>query len=315
MVAGELDQLQRQDLPAPLLVGQPDSSVPEVDPLLQPLLSAEEGHGARRLPGQRPGGGVVIVEDQPVLRSLVEKDVLLGPDVLLHGVVVVQVVGAEVGDHRDVGALLHGHQLEGGQLQHGEVLLHHVGHVGQEGLADVAPHIDVPPRLLQKFGDDGGGGGLSVAPGDADEAAGAGLKKQLHLRAEFDAPPDGVDQFRRVGGKARGAEDHILMEILEVLLPQDHPGTQALQLLDLLRRPLPGDPVPDGDLCPGPQQHLDQGRVAHPHANHRHRAALYFLQIFLDGGHSASSFHRVPGPAGTRALLNPAPPADRRQSI
>ena len=244
-----------------------------------------------------------------------EEDVLLGPDVLLYGVVVVQVVGAEVGDHRDMGALLHGHQLEGRQLQHGEVLLHHVGHVRQKGLSDVAPHIDVPPRLLQKLGDDGGGGGLSIAPGDADDAAGAGLEKQLHLRAELDAPLDSVDQLRRVGGQARGAEDHILVEVLEVLLPQDHPGPQALQLLDLLRRPLPGDPVPDGDLCPGPQQHLDQGRVAHPHANHRHRAALYFLQIFLDGGHSASSFHRVPGPAGTRALLNPAPPADRRQSI
>ena len=77
-----------------------------------------------------------------------EENIFLGLDILLHGVVVVQVVGAYVGDHGDMGALVHGHQLEGGQLQHGVVLLHHVGHVGQQRPADVPPHIHVLPRLF-----------------------------------------------------------------------------------------------------------------------------------------------------------------------
>ena len=46
---------------------------------------------------------IVPVEDRYVLRALMQEDVLLGTDVLIHVAVNVQVVGREVGHDCDVG--------------------------------------------------------------------------------------------------------------------------------------------------------------------------------------------------------------------
>ena len=82
---------------------------------------------------------VLIAEDGAAGLLLVEQDVPLGVDVLLHILVVVQVVwGAHVGDDGDVGALVHTDELEAGQLHHGHVVGAHLGQHGQQGCADVA---------------------------------------------------------------------------------------------------------------------------------------------------------------------------------
>ena len=177
------------------------------------------------------GDVVIQIEHRPVIGTLVAEDVGLGLGVLLHGVVVVQVVGGQIGDHGDVGALLHGHQLEGGQLQHGVIVVLHAGHIGQQRAADVAAHIDVLPRLLQKLGDQGGGGGFAVAAGHAHQSAGAQLEEQLHFGGEHAAVLHSLLHLRRVGTEAGGAEDQIeLIQLGQIVRAQTQAGAQALQL-------------------------------------------------------------------------------------
>ena len=290
MHPGQPDVPGGQHLPAALGVGEPDGPVPEVDPLLQPLPAAEEGDRPPGLLRQVPGQLVVIVEDGPVLLPLVEEDVLLGGDILPHGSVVVQVVGGQVGHYGDVGALLHGHQLEGGQLQHRKVLRLHAGHIWQQGLADIAPHIDVVSRLFQELRKDGGGGGLAVAARHTDQAAGAQAEEQLHLRGDLRPPGPGRLQGGVAGVQAGGAEDHVLIQPLQIRLPQPQPGSQALQLLRLLLHPLPLGPVAHGHVQIRPQQHPDQRRVADPHADHGDPLPPQTVEIFPDVGHGIRSF-------------------------
>ena len=92
----------------------------------------------------------------------------------------VQMVGGQVRDHRPLGAVGHIHQLERTQLHHGVVLRLHPAAQGQQGRADIAPQPDPLPRRLEHFGDQGGGGGFSVRPGDADEMAGRDPEDLCH---------------------------------------------------------------------------------------------------------------------------------------
>ena len=204
-------------------------------------------------------------------------------------------VGGQVGDHGDVGAPVHGHQLEGGQLQHGDIPRLHAVHVGQQGLADVAAHIDGLPRRLEQLGDDGGGGGFSVAAGDGDGAAGADLEKDLHLRGQDGPLLLGGHQLGQVGPHTGCAEDDLKVQVLQVVLPQLQGGPQALQLLDQTGEGAHGLFVAGGDLHPRPQQHFDQGGVGHADADDGHPLALQTRQIFLYGGtlHNSSSLFIV----------------------
>ncbi len=86
-------------------------------------------------------------------------------------------LGARIGHHGDVGAVGHGHQLEAGQLQHGPVRGPDGIGLRQQGMADVAAHMDGVSRRPQKLGNNGGGGGLAVGAGDGDDGAGADLEK------------------------------------------------------------------------------------------------------------------------------------------
>ena len=272
--AGDADVGQGQDLTAAHGVGQPDGLVPEIHTLLQLALPAEQGHASGCLFGQLSGDVVVEVKYRPVPRLLVEIDVPLGVGILLHGVVIVQVVGGQVGEHGHVGAEGHGHQLEGGQLHHDHVIRRHAAHVGQQGLADVAAHVDVEPGLFQKLADEGGGGGLAVASRHAEDLAGAQLEEQLHLRGDLPALLRRLLQLRVIGAQAGGTENHVkAIELVQIVLPQLEAGTQALQLVGQLLHPLPGGFVAHRDLQAGAQHHADKGGVAHAHADDGNRLA------------------------------------------
>ena len=143
---------------------------------------AEEADSPHSPPGLLTGDVVVLIEHGDVAGALIAEDVLLGRHILRHVLVDVQMVGCQIGHHGDMGAAIHGHQLEAGQLQHRPVLRLHIIRLTQQGLTDVAAHVDGSARRLQQLCDDGGGGGLAVAAGDGDHVAGADLKEHLHLR-------------------------------------------------------------------------------------------------------------------------------------
>ena len=159
-------------------------------------LPGEQPHPARRLGGEGERLVIVRIENRNILRCLMCKDICLCSNILCIVLMDVQMIGREVGHHGDVGALGHGHELEGAQLQHRHVPRGDGARLRQQRMADVAPQVHRPPRPLQKLGDDGGGGGLAVAARDSDHRAGTHLEKRLHLRGQLAAPGHGRRQPR-----------------------------------------------------------------------------------------------------------------------
>ena len=214
------------------------------------------------LPGGLPAVSVVGVEDGDAVSPLVQEDVLLGLYILLIALVDVQVVGGEIRHHSDGGAPLHGHELKGGELQHGVVLRAHLRRVAEEGAANVAPQPDGLALRLKKLRKDGGGGGLSVAAGNGDHMAGTDLEEGLHLRGQDAAPRYGSGQLRRVWPETGGAEDHILRQVLKVVLPQAEAAALDRQFLRQGAQSLPALPVPGRHGNMAAQQQFDEGPVA-----------------------------------------------------
>ena len=105
----------------------------------------------------------------------------------------------------------HGHQLEAGKLQHRIVLRVHFGRLAQEGISNVAAHMNGFPGGLQELCNNGRSGGLAVRPGHSQERAGANLKKHFHLRGDLTALGLSRQQLRHIGPQTRGAEAHILV--------------------------------------------------------------------------------------------------------
>ena len=173
---------------------------------------------------------VLIAEDGAAGLLLVEQDVPLGVDVLLHILVVVEVVGGHVGDDGDVGALVHTDELEAGQLHHGHVVGAHLGQHGQQGCADVAAQMHPAACGLVELGDKGGGGGLAVRAGHGHDLAGAELEEQLHLAGDHGAGGHGVLQrLLEIAHEARGAHDDVLpLEAVEVILAEAQIDAQLL---------------------------------------------------------------------------------------
>ncbi len=82
--------------------------------------------------GKIPGGavalkffcnGIVRIDNQNIPIPLIAKQVSFGIGILLHILVDIQMVGCQIGNHRNVGALVHIHQLERAQLHNGVVVL------------------------------------------------------------------------------------------------------------------------------------------------------------------------------------------------
>ena len=197
-------------------------------------------------------------------------------------------VGGHIGDHRHMGGLAHGHQLEGGKLHHGEVLrLHFPGH-GQQGLADVAPQPHPLPFGLEHFGDEGGCGGFAIGTGDGQDGTGADFKEHFHFGSKAAALGLGLLQGGQVGPDARRAEDHFLGQVLKVPLPQLEPDAHFFQLAGGISQLLSGFFIAGGDTRPGLAQKPDEGAVGNADAQHRrflpvHRAekSFHFAHLII----------------------------------
>ena len=129
----------------------------------------------------RAGDVVLKAQHGAAGRHLPQQNIALGIDIFLHILVVIQVVGRDVGHHRHLGAGAHTDQLEAGQFDHRHSVRRNVRQLGQQRCADVAAQKHLAPGGLKHFGDQRGRGGLAVRAGHRHDLAGAKLKKQLHL--------------------------------------------------------------------------------------------------------------------------------------
>ena len=84
-------------------------------------------------------------ESGNILRFLVCKDIFLCGNILREIPVDVKMVGRQIGDHGNVRAVGHGHQLEGAQFQYGNVLGLHPTGFRQKWVADVPPQMPSLP--------------------------------------------------------------------------------------------------------------------------------------------------------------------------
>ena len=281
MDAGELDVGGVQHYPLALRPPADDRGTPEEHAVRHLLPAGEPPHPARGLFSAADRGLVVGIKDGNIPDCLVCKDIFLGSDILSVALVDVQVVGRQVGHNGDAGAPVHGHQLEGAELQHRQIRWRDVRRVAQQRAADVAPQVDGAPGGLQELCDDRGGRGLAVGPGDGDLGTGADLKKDLHLGSQQAAPRHRRRQLRHVGPQAGGPEDHVLRQALQVVLPQLQAAAVLLQLVPQGPQGLPGFFVAGGDGNAPLQQQPDQGPVADADADDGHGLVPQRVQIFL----------------------------------
>ena len=146
----------------PSVMAADDFLAPQEHAVCRLLPAAEIAHVPRGPGPLLPGDGIVQIKNGHIPGGLIAEDILLGRHILLHALVHVQMVGGQIRHHGNVGAMGHGHQLEAGELQHRIVLRVHLVCPAQEGISDVAAHMNGFPGGLQELCNDGRGGGLSV---------------------------------------------------------------------------------------------------------------------------------------------------------
>ena len=207
-----------------------------------------------------------------------QKQVALGVDILLHILMNVQVVGGYVGHHRHLGALAHGNELKGGKLHHRVVLRLHVHHLGQQRRADVPAHMDGMALGLEHLGDQGGGGGLSVRPGDSDELRRAQVEEDLHLRSDRHPICPVLGQLRQRVGHTGGAENYILIKIMEVILAQYQIYAKVLEYPAVFPQFLETAAVPSRDYRLMLLKELHKGHMAASYAAEGDTFASYALE-------------------------------------
>ena len=245
----------------------------------------------------RPGDGVLVPQHSPAGRLLIQQDVALCVDILLHILMVIQVVGGHIGHHRHLGALAHTDELEAGQLHHRHILRGDLGQHGQQRRTDIAAQVDPAARRLKEFGDQGRRGGLAVRAGHRHDLTGAQIKEQLYLTGHLGPSGNGILQGLLVIFKARRAQDHILSgKTVHIMFAQaeTHPQTaQGLSIgTKLLQTVLT---VAQGHLRTQAHKLLDQGAVADPRPDECHLFALHHLgkALLLFLHKSSSSLHRL----------------------
>ena len=151
--------------------------------------------------------------------------------------------------------------------------LHAIG-VAQQRVADVAAQPHRFAGGLQQLRDDGGGSRLAVGTGDGDDGARAHLEERLHLTGEHAAVGYGRRDLRHIGPQARRAEDHVLVQSLQIIRTKPQPATGTLQLVGQCAQLLPRPFVAGGDTDAVIQQQTHQRGIADADAQHRHRLIL-----------------------------------------
>ena len=153
---------------------------------------------------------VLIAQHSAARRFLPQQDVPLGVDVLLHILVMIQMVGRHIGNHRHLGAAAHADQLEAGQFHHRHRIRRYIRQLGQQRSTDIPPQENLPTSSFHHFGNQCGGGSFPVGTGHGNDLTGAELKEQFHLAGDHGAGLQRCLKFRFVVLVARRTHNDIL---------------------------------------------------------------------------------------------------------
>ena len=114
----------------------PDASVHLLAPLEHPTVPPN-------LRSKGSGDFIARIEHCAGKGTLMQEDVFLGINILLHILVDIQMVGRKIGDHCHRRTLPHGDQLKAGELHHSAILGLDGLDLRQQGFADVAAQMDI----------------------------------------------------------------------------------------------------------------------------------------------------------------------------
>ena len=118
------------------------------------------------------------------------------------------------------------------------------------------------PGVLEDLCDERGGGGLAVGAGHGDDAAGADLKKRLHLAG--DLRPGGTQPAKRRDLRVHPgrAEDDVCPHIVEIPLADVQHRARLFQLQHLRVELLPRRFVAGQHVNAARKEHADERTVA-----------------------------------------------------
>ena len=268
----------------------PDRPVAEEDAALRLALPGELQHPALCLGNEGMRDLVVHVEDQRIVRCLVQIEVLLCGHVFRHILVDVQMVRGQIRDHRHVRTVGEVHELERRELQHDLVRRLHLVRLVQKGRADVAAQPDAVTFFFVEFRNQRGGRRLAVGAGDGCDPAGADREEGLHLGGDDGSGlAQGLD-LRGVRVKTRRAEYDVARKTVQIVRPQVELRAAAFEVQDLVVQLIPGRLVAAGDVNAVVQQQTDQRTVADADAQHQNALAAQRFKIGIQSCQIRSSF-------------------------
>ena len=226
------------------------------------------------------GCGAVGIQHRGGKGPLVQKNIFLGGNVLLHCSVDIQMVRGHIGHYRNFRALPHGKQLERGKLHHRHIVRLYRFQLREQRPTDIAAQMHRFAALPQHLGNQAGRRGFAVAACHPYDGAGAALHKEFQFAGDSTARFHQFLQPRVVKIHPRRAENHIALQFLQVVLPGDkfypHGGQLRSGFTQLLRALL----IVDGHLHALLGQQLCHRPVAHAQSNERN---LFSLQLRKDG--------------------------------
>ena len=200
-------------------------------------------------------------------------------------------VGRYVCDNGHIRRAVHAVQLEAAELEHGKIVRPDVRDAVKQRCADVAAEVHGVSLRTQKLRRDGRGRGLSVAAGDGKDAAGAEIAERLHLGGEDRAVLRSLAQLRHNGQHARRAEDHIKVQMPEIVRAEG-------EFRALLRGLVAGGtelralaPVAHGHVTAVAQQHTHERLIAHAEADDADALAAQVVNI-IRKGHADTPFEK-----------------------
>ena len=159
------------------------------------------------------GQGKITVVDIVVFLSLKTADILLGGDILVEGLVIVQVIRNNIlhdGDMRRAGNI---HQLVGGQFHDHQRTGGNLVQKIQGWGADISYQNRRDAGLGKDVMDKRSGGGFAFGAGDANDFTEAGFQKYLGMGSKNDSGLFSGDDFRIVRGDTRRFNDHLAFGI------------------------------------------------------------------------------------------------------
>ena len=244
--------------------------------------------------GKGGGNGIIQVQNQGVPCPLEFENILLRLHIFVHVLMDIQVVGRKVRHHRHIGAATHIHQLEGAELHHCEIILFHPVANRKQRRTDIAAQPYLLAGSLQQFGNEGGGGSLTVRAGDRDGAAGAKLKENLHLAGDLRAFFPKGHQSRVLRVHTGGAENNICGQTVQVAIAYPQAAAQLLQLQHLSIQLFSGSAVTAGDGTTVAQQQPHQRAVADTQSQNRNIFSFQRAKVCIEPfRHKSTSRHFV----------------------